>query len=299
MGWRRVAVCVAMAAMAGTAALAQDFENVEITTTDLGNGLYMMVGQGGNLGVSIGVDGVFLIDDQYAPLSDKINAAIAELTDKPVSYVLNTHWHFDHTGGNENFGKAGAVIMAHDNVRRRMSIDQVMEALGRTQPASPPDALPVVTFSENVTFHFNDQTVKATHLANAHTDGDAVIKFEEGNVVHTGDIYFNGLYPFIDFSSGGNVNGVIDAQNAILEMSDDETKIIPGHGPLASKADLAATRDKLIQVRDAIKLLMDQGLSAEEIVAQKPLANLGLGWPPGFINQDQFVQLVVAGLAAQ
>ncbi len=278
---------------------AQDFDSVEIKTEELGNGLYMMTGLGGNLGVSVGDDGVFLIDDQYAPLSDKIKAAIATLTDKPVTYVLNTHWHGDHTGGNENFGKAGAVIVAHDNVRKRMSVDQVMEALGRTVPASPEVALPVITFSEDVTFYFNGQKVGATHLSNAHTDGDAVIKFKEGNVLHTGDIYFNGLYPFIDFTSGGNINGMIDAQAAILDMVDDNTKIIPGHGPLASKADLAETRQKLIKIRDTIKPLMDQGLSIDEIVAKKPLADLDLGWPPGFLSEDQFVQIVVAGLAAQ
>ena len=295
----RLPLLTAAFSLAVSGAMAQDFDKVEIKTQDLGNGLYMMIGQGGNLGVSIGDDGVFLIDDQYAPLSDKIKAAISVLSDKPVTYVLNTHWHGDHTGGNENFGKAGAVIVAHDNVRKRMSIDQVMEALGRTVPASPEAALPVITFSEDVTFYFNGQKVKATHLSNAHTDGDAVIKFDEGNVLHTGDIYFNGLYPFIDFTSGGNINGMIDAQAAILDMVDEGTKIIPGHGPLATKSDLAETRDKLIKIRDTIKPLMDQGLSVDEIVAEKPLAGLDLGWPPGFLSEDQFVQIVVAGLAAQ
>lgn len=286
-------------ALLATSALAQDFDKVEIKTTELGGGLYMMEGAGGNLGVSIGDDGVFLIDDQYAPLSAKIEAAIATLSDKPVSYVINTHWHGDHTGGNENFGKAGAVIVAHDNVRKRMSVDQVMEALGLNAPASPEVALPVITFSTDVTIHFNGQPVKATHLSNAHTDGDSVIHFTEGNVLHTGDIFFNGTYPFIDFSSGGNINGVIDAQAAILDMADGETKIIPGHGPLATKSDLEATRAKLIQIRDALKPLMDQGLSSEEIVAKKPLSGLALGWPEGFISEDQFVQIVIAGLATQ
>lgn len=293
----RVLCSVAGAALAVSAAAAQDFDKVEITTTDLGGGLYMMQGEGGNLGVSVGDDGVLLIDDQYAPLTEKIQAAIGALTDKPVTYVINTHWHFDHTGGNENFGKAGAVIVAHDNVRQRMSVDQAMGTLG-TQKASPPEALPVITFSEDVTFHFNGQPVKATHLAKAHTDGDAVIQFEESNVVHAGDLFFNGLYPFIDFYSGGGINGVLDAQVKILEMSDDDTKIIPGHGPLATKADLAATREKLIQVRDAIKPLVEQGLSFDEIVAKKPLEGLDLGWPVTFLTEDQFVQSIAAGLAA-
>lgn len=295
---RRLVFAMLAVGLAAGQAAAQDFDKVEIATTDLGNGLYMMIGAGGNLGVSVGDDGVFLIDDQYAPLSEKIQAAIGALTDQPVIYVLNTHWHGDHTGGNENFGKAGAVIVAHDNVRTRMSVDQVMEALGRTVPASPEAALPVITFSQNVTFHFNGQAVQATHLSNAHTDGDAVIKFEDSNVIHTGDIYFNGLFPFIDFTSGGNIEGMIEAQNKILDMADDDTKIIPGHGPLATKADLTSTRDKLISVRDAIKPLVEQGLSVDEIVAQKPLSGLNLGWPPAFLDEDQFVRIVVAGLSA-
>ena len=300
MGLTRIAPLLCAAVMlAGPVAMGQDFDKVEITTTDLGDGLYMMMGQGGNLGLSVGDDGTFLIDDQYAPLSAKIQTAIAAVTDTPATYVINTHWHGDHTGGNENFGKAGAVIVAHDNVRKRMSVEQVMKAFNRNVPASPEDALPVITFSETVTFHFNGQAVMAVHMPNAHTDGDAVIKFEDSNVLHTGDLFFNGLFPFIDFGSGGNINGVIEAQEAILNMTDDATKIIPGHGPLATKADLAATRQKLIKIRDTIKPLMDEGLSMEEIVAKKPLTGLDLGWPPGFLTEDQFVQTVVAGLAAQ
>ncbi len=300
MGMRRFTFLLCSAfLLASPQAMGQDFDKVEITTTDLGDGLFMLMGEGGNLGLSIGDDGTFLIDDQYAPLSAKIQAAIAAVTDMPATYVINTHWHGDHTGGNENFGKAGAVIVAHDNVRKRMSVDQVMEAFNRNIPASPDDALPVITFSETVTFHFNGQPVRATHMPNAHTDGDAVIKFEDSNVLHTGDLFFNGMFPFIDFGSGGNINGVIDAQEAILGMTDDSTKIIPGHGPLATKADLAETRGKLIKIKAAIKPLMDQGLSMEEIVAKKPLSGLDLGWPPGFLTEDQFVQTVVAGLAAQ
>ncbi len=300
MGMKRFTFLLCSAfLLASPQAIGQDFDKVEITTTDLGDGLFMLMGEGGNLGLSIGDDGTFLIDDQYAPLSAKIQAAIAAVTDTPATYVINTHWHGDHTGGNENFGKAGAVIVAHDNVRKRMSVDQVMEAFNRNIPASPDDALPVITFSETVTFHFNGQPVRATHMPNAHTDGDAVIKFEDSNVLHTGDLFFNGMFPFIDFGSGGNITGVIDAQEAILGMTDDSTKIIPGHGPLATKADLAETRDKLKKIRAAIKPLMDQGLSMEEIVAKKPLSGLDLGWPPGFLTEDQFVQTVVAGLAAQ
>jgi len=202
---------IGVAALAAGAALAQDFSKIEVQATKLTESVYMLTGAGGNLGVSVGEDAVFIIDDQYAPMTDKIAAAIAKITPKPVKFVLNTHWHGDHTGGNENFGKAGALIVGHDNVRKRMSVEQFIEAFNMRVPASPPVALPVVTFAHSVSFHLNGDEIRAIHMASAHTDGDAIVHFLKNDVVHMGDIYFNGMYPFIDFASGGSVDGVIAA----------------------------------------------------------------------------------------
>jgi len=193
------AATIATLFLAQTAiAQGQDFSKVKIKIDDLGHGLYMLTGAGGNIGVSAGEDGVFIIDDQFAPLSAKIKAAIGTISDKPIRFVINTHWHGDHTGGNENFGKDGAIIVAQDNVYARMSVDQVMPAFNRTVPAAPRVALPVITYRENMTLHQNGHTVAIHHVHNAHTDGDSLIRFTDANVVHMGDTYFAGRFPFID-----------------------------------------------------------------------------------------------------
>src|SRR5258706_9143076 len=197
----------------------------------------MLTGAGGNIGVSAGEDAVFVIDDQYAPLTDRITAAIAKITPKPVRFVLNTHWHGDHTGGNENFGKGGSLIVAHENVRKRMSVEQFIEAFNMRSPAAPPVALPVVTFAQSVTFHLNGDEIRAIHMPNAHTDGDAVVHFLRNDVVHMGDIYFNGMYPFIDDATGGSVEGVIPACDKGDALVSDKTHIIPGHGRPSNKAE--------------------------------------------------------------
>jgi cyclase len=171
------------------------FENTQIQTIPVADGVYMLMGEGGNIGVSVGDDGVFLIDDEYAPLTDKVLSAVEELSDQPVRFLINTHWHSDHTGGNENLGRAGVVIVAHNNVRQRMSTDQFIESLGREVPASPSVALPIITFNDTVTFHLNDHEINAFHVAPAHTDGDSVVHFQDANVIHMGDTYFNGIYP--------------------------------------------------------------------------------------------------------
>lgn len=275
------------AAVAG----AQDrFANVEIEATDLGNGIYMMTGAGGNLGLSIGEDGTFLIDDQFAPLTEKIQAKVAELTDTPVQWVINTHWHGDHVGGNENFGEAGAVVVAHDNVRERMSTDQLNEVFGRTTPASPDGALPVVTFTDEVTFHLNGEEIEVMHFPNAHTDGDSVIHFKGANVIHMGDTFFNKLYPFIDRSSGGDLDGMIAVNEAMYARADEETKIIPGHGPLSTKADMKIYIDMLKTVRSRIAEAKAAGKSLEEIQADKPLQDFEEVWGGQFISQDLMIQ---------
>ena len=188
-----------------------DFSKVEIRTTSLGSGLAMLEGSGGNLGVSTGPDGVFLIDDQFAPLTEKIRAAIAKLSPEPIRFVLNTHWHGDHTGGNENLGRGGVLILAHHQVRVRMSSEQFMTLRGIEIPASPPEALPVVTFEDGVRLHLNGQTIEVQHVEPAHTDGDSIVYFREADVLHLGDTYFSGFYPFFDSSSGGRIDGMIAA----------------------------------------------------------------------------------------
>ena len=264
-------------------------DDVVIQTIPVSGNVSMLVGQGGNIGVSVGPDGAFLIDDQFAPLTGKILAAVAELTDHPARYLLNTHWHGDHTGGNENMGKEGVVLVAHDNVRKRMSVEQFMEAFNRQVPASPDGALPRITFSETVTFHWNGDTVRATHVPNAHTDGDAIVHFEGANVFHMGDTFFNGMYPFIDVGSGGGLEGLIAAADFVLEHSDDDTHIIPGHGPLATPDDLRTYRGMLETARGRIQALIDDGKTRDEVLAASPTEELDEVWGYGFMKADDFV----------
>lgn len=274
----------------------QDFSGVEIQAQKVAEGLYMMTGAGGNLGVSVGEDGVFLVDDQYAPLTDKIRAAVKEISDGEIRFVINTHWHGDHTGGNENLGKSGTVIVAHDNVRERMSMEQFLALGNRKVPPSPKAALPVITYEEAVTFHLNGQTIHAFHVPPAHTDGDSVVHFKEAGVVHMGDLFFNGMYPFIDTNAGGNIDGMIGAADKVLAMTDGATRIIPGHGPLTDREGLSAYRDMLVQVRDAVKALVDAGKTRDEVVAAKPTAPLDEVWGQGFMKADMFTGFVFDGM---
>lgn len=270
----------------------QDFSNVEIQTTDLGGDVYMLQGRGGNIGVSIGDDGIFVIDDQFAPLSEKIMAAIAELSDKPVSYVLNTHWHGDHTGGNENFGNSGAVIVAHENVRERMSTKQFIVAFGREVPAAPDAALPVVTFTDSVSFHFNGNEIMVRHMPVSHTDGDSIVFFSESNVLHMGDTFFNGFFPFIDQSSGGTLEGLISTVETAVGMVNADTDVIPGHGPLSNLDGLKNYLAMLTEVRDQMQPLLDSGKSREDVLAANPLAEIGETWGNGFIKTDVFTGIL-------
>lgn len=275
----------------------QDFSKVEIKTEKLNDTTWMLMGAGGNLGLSVGEDAVFLIDDQFAPLAPKIKAAIARITPKPVQFVMNTHFHFDHTGGNESFAKDGAWIVAHDNVRRRMSSDQLISFIGARQPASAKAGLPVVTVAGSISFHINGDEVHAFHVPNAHTDGDLIVHFRKSDIVHMGDVYFNGFYPFIDSSSGGSADGVVAAVDRVLALATDKTKIIPGHGPLASKRELQAYRDLLATVTERIKKLRAEGRSDEQIRAARPAAEFDAAYGGGFIKPEQFVQMMLGAIA--
>ncbi len=268
------------------------FDKVEIKTTRLTDTLYMLEGEGGNIGVSAGDDGVFLIDDQFAPLTARILAAIKAVSDKPVRFLLNTHWHFDHTGGNENLGKAGVVIVAQDNVRRRLSSKTAIEFFKSAYGPSPPAALPVITFNDTVTFHLNGDEATAMHVANAHTDGDSIVHFRNANVVHMGDTYFNGFYPFIDVGTNGSVRGVIAAADRVLAMTDDVTQIIPGHGPLSNKRELRAYRDMLAAVSVKIEAMVKAKKTLAQVMAAKPTRDYDATWGKGFLKPEQFVEIV-------
>lgn len=273
-----------------------DFDQVEIKTTPLGQGLYVLAGRGGNIGVSAGPDGVVLIDDQYAPLNAKIRAALNLISGEPVRFVFNTHWHGDHTGGNEAFGKTGSLIVAHDQVRKRLAAGGFMEAFKREVPAAPAPALPVVTFSDQISFHLNGQELRAFHVAPAHTDGDAVVSFPRANVVHLGDLYFNGLYPVIDYGSGGHIEGMVAGVDRVLPLIDDRTIVIPGHGRLSNRAELIAYRDMLATVAQRLRALMKSGKTLAEIQAAKPTADFDPAWGQGFLKPEAWVEMVWNGL---
>jgi glyoxylase-like metal-dependent hydrolase (beta-lactamase superfamily II) len=290
-------LAAALLAALTAAAQDQDFSKVEIRTTPLTDHVYMLMGAGGNLAVSAGDDAVFLVDDQFAPLTEKIAAAIAKISPKPVKFVINTHWHFDHTGGNENLGKGGTLIFAHENVRRRMDSEQFIAFMNMKQPPSPRAALPVVTFTASMSFHLNGEEIRAIHVANAHTDGDAIIHFTGSDVIHMGDVFFNGMYPFIDASSGGSIDGMVAACDQGLALANDRTKIIPGHGPLGDRAQLREYRDMLATIAARIKPLVAAGRSVEQVVAAKPTAGFDEKFGKGFVGPDKFAEMVAGSLA--
>lgn len=291
-----MAALLALALSSVSVQAQQDLSQVPIKVTQAGPGVYMLEGAGGNIGLSVGEDDAFMVDDQFAPLTPKILAAIATVTSKPVRFLLNTHWHGDHTGGNESMKGAGAIIVAHENVRRRMSSEQFVEAVNQRSPASPPAALPVVTFSESITFHVNGDSVRAIHVRNAHTDGDALIIFQKANVVHMGDVFFNRAYPLIDVSTGGSVAGTIAAVDRVLQLTNAQTRFIPGHGPLGTREELVGYRDVIKAVSDRVARLVAQRRTLAQVLAARPSAEYDAVWGNGFIKPDHFVSMVHASM---
>ena len=294
----RIAALVALCVLAfpGAAVSQQNFDTVQVRTQKVADGVYMLIGAGGNIGLAIGDDAVFVVDDQYAPLTPKVLAAIAALTSKPVRFVVNTHWHGDHTGGNEHMGQAGALLVAQDNVRRRLSTQQVLAFFKDTVPAAPAGALPVITFSDTITFHINGDDVQAFHIANAHTDGDAFIVWRKADVVHAGDVFVTYGFPFIDLDSGGSIDGMIAGCDVLLTLGDDSVKIIPGHGPLSDRAAVREYRSMLKTVRDRVAQQKNAGRTLAQTLATHPTGQFDAKWGGGFIKPDQFVEFVYRSL---
>ena len=257
-----------------------DWDKIQIKTTDLGNNTYMLEGQGGNITVAVGSDGIIMVDGQFAPLSDKIKAAIKAISPFPVRYLINTHYHGDHTGGNENFARDGVVIVGHDNIRVRLAAGTRPGLGGPPAPPRPAEALPKQTYLGGaMALEVGGRTAQLTHVSNAHTDGDTWVYFADANVLSTGDI-FNNLkrYQNIDFANGGDVRGMIRALDTYIKVANDTTKIVPGHGPLATKADLTTFRNMLVTSRDRIEKLFNEGKTEQDVVAAKPLADLDATW---------------------
>ena len=289
--------CLIALVIAPAAYAQRDMSGVVIEAKRVAGSVYMITGRGGNIGLSIGDDGAFLVDDQYDELTERILKTVAELTPEPVKFVVNTHWHGDHTGGNEKLGKTGAIIVAHENVRRAMSTEHFLAAFNHTTLASPEAALPVVTFTESMSFHFNGDEIRVQHVAPAHTDGDAIVIFRNANVIHMGDTYFNGMYPFIDTSTGGSIAGMIAAADTALELANDKTQIIPGHGPLSGVAELRASRAMLQAVHDRVEKLIAQGSSRDEVIAAAPTRDFDEQWGKGFLNPPKWVGIVYDSMA--
>jgi glyoxylase-like metal-dependent hydrolase (beta-lactamase superfamily II) len=274
---------------------AQD-EKVEYIPTRLSDTVTMVKGQGGNIAVSAGADGVVIIDDQVKPLTEQLLAAIRAIDERPVRFVINTHYHGDHVGGNEALGQAGSVIIAHDNIRQRMSSDQFNHFFDETTPAWPKDALPVVTFNDKVTLHLNGEAVTAHHVPRGHTDGDSIVHFAGSNVLHMGDIFFKGLYPYIDLDGGGSIQGMIAAVDLALTLTDENTRVIPGHGPVSDRAGLLDYRLFLAKARDNVQALVDQGMSQQQAVAAKPTAEWDEALGGVWITPEQFVTFIYNSL---
>ena len=298
--YRRVALFGSMIALSlAGAAIAQqqpDWNAIQVTAQPIRPGVAVLFGNGGNIGVSYGADGTLIVDDQFAPLAGKIQGAIAGLGASPVKFLVNTHWHFDHAGGNEPFGKAGAIIVAQKNVRARLITGGT--AAGNVTPPAPQEALPILTYDHSVSFHLNGDTIDVIHTGGGHTDGDSAVYWRKANVLHTGDMMMNGAgFPFIDLGSGGNVRHLITSLDQLIALTDADTVIIPGHGPLARRADLIAWRGTIATAVERVSALKAAGQTLEQAKAAKPLAGMSNN-PNGFIGDDAFVESIWGSLEA-
>lgn len=306
---QRTAALAALAIAAAAPALAhgshthtaQTASPTPVETTDLGDGIYMLTGRGGNIGVLSGEDGTFVIDSQYADMAPALLSAIEDISgEAEVRFLLNTHWHGDHTGGNVPMADTGATILAHDGVRTRLTTENSSQMGGETRvtPPAPEAAWPLLTYSEEMRVHLNGQTIHIIHLPDAHTDGDSAVYFEEANVLHTGDVMFSGRFPFVDVWSGGTFAGYIKALSTLYDMTNDETRIIPGHGPESTREDIKKLRDMMIAAVAAVEEEMSGGASLEAVQAANPLAPWAGEWDWGFINAERFTALIYTDLSS-
>lgn len=287
------------ALLTATAYAQTDWSKVEIKATKVGGNVYMLEGAGGNIGVSVGPDGILIVDDQFAPLADKIKAALKTLGEGKLKFVLNTHYHGDHTGSNAAFGPE-ALIIAHANVRKRLSTEQVSKFFNRTTPASPKEALPVITFEQAVSIFFNGEEIKVIHFPKSHTDGDSVIFFPTSNVVHMGDNFFNGRFPVVDLEAGGDVEGMTKHVGDIVGRLEKVpgVKIIPGHGPLTDVQGLKAFHRMLLETTDSVRKRMAAGKTLDQIKAEG-LPEEWKSWGTGFINTNRWIELIYNSLSAK
>ena len=265
----------------------RDFSKVEIKVTKVAGTVYMLVGAGGNIGVSVGEDGIVVVDDQFAPLAPKIQAALAGITDKPVRFILNTHYHGDHTGGNAEFAKLGTVV-AQENVRKRLAEGSEIKRFGKTPP-SPKKALPILTFEHDVSVHLNGEDVRAIHFPHGHTDGDSVIFFPQSNVVHMGDDFVTYGFPFVDIENGGSVSGMLAGLEKVLSMTKPDTKFIPGHGPLSTADDVRRFLAMLQETRAAVADAVKKDKTVEQMKKEKLLAKWEADYGKGFIKADDWI----------
>jgi cyclase len=275
-----------------------EFDTVTIRPVKVTDQIYMLKGSGGNIGVLIGQDGVLMVDDQFAPLSNKINGAIKTLDPSEIRFLVNTHLHGDHSGGNENFKRMGVTVVAHDMVRERMRKEKVDKSTNEVTPPRHQDALPVITFANKLNFHLNDEDIELMHVDPAHTDGDVVVHFKKANVYHMGDMFVTYGYPYIDFTSGGSINGFISSLDKLLVMMDERTKIIPGHGELCTKEDIKKFRDRLADIRDQVAAALKKGKKTEEITGLDIAKKYDTEWGKGFIKGKDFVLTIAEDLKA-
>ena len=274
-----------------------DFSKVEIKTTNLGDGVYMLEGQGGNITVATAKDGIIMVDGEFAPLHDKIKASIAVISNQPIKWLIDTHFHGDHTGGNAPFAKDGATVVAHANVKTRLAAGTTNGLTGAKTPPADASALPAKTYADSFKIMMSGRVADLKHIANAHTDGDTYVWFKTTNVLATGDTFTNGRYPNIDFANGGNIKGMIAAADAYLKLTNDKTRIVPGHGPIGDKAALLDYRTMLVTARDRMAALVGEGKSEDDVVAAKPFADLDVKWAPSELASKNFIRVVYHSLA--